>query len=255
MNEMPQRFPAWYKLYGLQALRVFFLALTFAAILAALVASHWHGGMMSGENPKLVMTAGMTYQAVQKQSTLDIGEGVYDNVGEYATRERSFVGSPVFDWQMPGSHIVFKGCRYYSMQTGYKDNPHLVHIWVTVAPDSLTWTQLKQHLATLRQELHTDGWKPDQSKDFQTGKVTDANQTIADMVDKPDKGDWNGAAGGVGASYAKGDIVLSVLARRLTPPREGEDPYSGKEFIYWIELETREHWEHYDDDSGVTLPK
>jgi len=110
-------------------------------------------------------------------------------------------------------------------------------------------------LATLRQELHTDGWKPDQSKDFQTGKVTDANQTIADMVDKPDKGDWNGAAGGVGASYAKGDIVLSVLARRLTPPREGEDPYSGKEFIYWIELETREHWEHYDDDSGVTLPK
>ncbi len=211
--------------------------------------------MTGGNNPKLVATAGMTFQDVKKQSTLDIGEGVYDNSDRYATRERSFAGDTVFDWQMPGSHLTFKGCRYYSMQTGGKDDPHLAHVWVTVAPDSLTWGQLRQHLKVLRQELHGDGWKPDQSKDFETGRVTSADQTIADMVDKPDKADWDGAGGGMGASYAKADVVLSVSANRLTPPHEGDDPLSGQEFIYWIELETREHWEHYNKDSGVTLPK
>lgn len=212
--------------------------------------------MTGGSNPKLMATAGMSYQDVKKQSTLDIGEGVYDNGDQYATREHSFAGNAVFDWQMPGGRLTFKGCRYYSMQTGGKDDPHLAHVWVTVAPDSLTWGQLKGHLKALRQELHGDGWKPDLSKDFKTGRVSSADETIADMVDKPDQADWNGAAGGVGASYAKGDVVLSVSARRLTPPREGEDRYSGQEFIYWIEMETRKQWEHYNDkESGITLPK
>lgn len=215
------------------------------------------GGIMTGgDNPRLVVTAGMTYQDVQKKSTLNIGEGVYDNGDEHATRERSFVGDSVFDWQMPGSRLTFHGCRYYSMQTAWHDDPHLVHVWVTTAPDSLTWEQLKQHLKVLRQQLHEDGWKPELFKDSGTGRVTTADEALADMVDKPDKEDWDGKAGGPGASYGKGNVVLSVSARRLTPPREGEDPLSGKEFIYWIELETRERWEHYNyKGSGVTLPK
>jgi len=207
------------------------------------------------DTPLLVATAGMTYQDVQKQSTLDLGGGVYDDGDRYATRERSFVGTAVFDWHMPGSRLTFPGCRYYSMQTAWHDDPHLIHLWVTTAPDKLTWDQLKHQMYDIRRRLHEDGWKPDHSKAQDTGKVTTADETLADMVDKPDRKDWDGSAGGVGASYGKGDVALSVSAKRLTPPGEHEDPLSGKEFIYWIELETREHWEESYKDSNVTLPK
>jgi len=207
------------------------------------------------DTPLLVATAGMTYQDVQKQSTLDLGGGVYDDGDQYATRERSFVGTAVFDWHMPGSRLTFPGCRYYSMQTGGDDDPHIAHLWITTAQDSLTWDQLKQHLKALRRQLHEDGWKPELFKDQKTGKVTSAESAIADMMDKPDRKDWDGSAGGVGASYGKGDVALAVSAKRLTPPGEHEDPLSGKEFIYWVELVTRGHWEHYHKGSGETLPK
>lgn len=151
-----------------------------AAVMTGCRHSGKEGSMANEDHPKLAATAGMTFQDVQKRSTLNIGEGVYDNGGQYASRERSFRDTAVFDWHLPDSRLVFPRCRYYSMQTAWHDDPHLIHLWVTTAPDSLTWEHLKQQMYDIRRRLHEDGWKPAHYKE---GK--NADELLTKMLERP----------------------------------------------------------------------
>lgn len=210
--------------------------------------------MANTNNPVLVATVGMTYQDVQKRSTLHFGEGFYDNKQQYALRDHKWIGEDqTFDWHIPDSRLSFQGCRYYWLQTGEQDDPHIVYLWVTTAQGKLSWAEMRQQIEALQKRLHEDGWKPDQSKDEDTGHVVTADQTLKDMVEHPDLKNWDNELGG--ASYGRGDVALSVSAKRLSEAPEGRSPLEGKEFIYWIEMETRQRWEHSYKESGVTLPK
>lgn len=210
--------------------------------------------MANEDHPKLAAAAGMTYQDVQKQSTLDIGEGIYDGGDQYASRERSFRADAVFDWRPSGSRLVFPGCRYYSMQTAWHDDPHIAHLWVTTAQGKLTWDQLKQQMYDIRRRLHEDGWKPAHYK--KEGKSAD--ELLTQMLDHPpvkEWGDgWDKEVGGV--TYGKGDVALSLSAKRLSEVPQGRSPIEGKEFIHYIELDRRAEWEKtYDYDGGIKLPR
>ncbi len=212
------------------------------------------GSMANEDHPKLVATAGMTYQDVQKQSTLNIGEGVYDDGDQYASRERSFRADAVFDWHMPGSRLVFPGCRYYSMQTAWHDDPHLIHLWVTTAPDKLTWDQLKHQMYDIRRRLHEDGWKPA----HYNKENKSADELLTEMLEHPpvkEWGDgWDKEVGGV--TYGKGDVALSLSAKRLGEVPPGHGPLDGTEFIHYVEMDRRAEWEKtYDYDGGIKLPE
>ena len=209
--------------------------------------------MSKETTPILVATAGMAYQDVQKKSTLDIGAGVYDGGDQYATRERSFRDAAVFDWHLPGSRLTFPGCRYYSMQTAWHDDPHLVHLWVTTAPDTFTWEQLHRQMHDIRRRLHEDGWKPARYKE---GK--NADELLAKMLDHPPVREWgerwNKEVGGV--TYGKGDVALTLSARRLGGVPPGRSPLEGKEFIHYAELDRRAEWaKTYNYDGSINLPE
>lgn len=229
------------------------LAVLALALLCVVVVARWPRPGGAADNPVLVATVGMTYQAVQKESTLNIGEGVYDNGDQYATRERSFRDTAVFDWHLPNSRLVFPRCRYYSMQTAWHDDPHLIHLWVTTTPDSLTWEHLKQQMYDIRRRLHEDGWKP---AHYKQGK--NADELLTKMLEHPPVKEWGeGWDKEVGSvTYGKGDVVLSLSAKRLSEVPQGRSPIEGKEFIHYVELDRRAEWEKtYDYDGGIKLPR
>ncbi len=209
--------------------------------------------MTSGGNPELVAATGMDYQDVQKRSTLDIGAGAYDGGDQYATRERSFRAAAVFDWHLPAGRLVFPGCRYYSMQTGPHDEPRLVHLWVTTAPEKCSWEQLKRQMYDIRRRLHEDGWKPAHYN--KEGK--DADELLTRMLEHPPVAEWGEGWGGQvgGVTYGKGNAALSLSAKRLTPAPPGRNPLEGEEFIHYVEMDRRAEWEEtYDYDGGIKLP-
>ena len=201
--------------------------------------------------PRLVAITGMTYEEVIAQSSLRIGDGTYDRTGPYATRERSFQAEAVFDWALPGGQLVFSGCRYYSMQTAYRDDPHLVHIWVTTAPRKLTWSELKGQMYEIDRKLLADGWHP-----AIYGKEGSASDLLTRMLKQPTWARTDHGATSIGSvTYGKGDIALSLSARRLQPALLAEDPLAGTEFIHWIELDRRAEWNKtYDFDGSIILP-
>jgi len=202
-------------------------------------------------NPKLVAATGMTYQDVKARSTLDIGEGAYDHAGQYAARDRSFRDVAVFDWHLPGGALVFPGCRYYSLRTAPDDDPRLISLWVTTAPDKLSWDQLIAQMYDVRRRLHEDGWKP---AHYNT-EGRDADDLLTEMLQRPAaRADgWDGNVGGV--TYGKGNAALSLSAKRLSPAPPGRSPYGGAEFIHYVEMDRRAEWEKtYDYDGGIKLP-
>ena len=208
--------------------------------------------MTGEENPILVAATGMTYQDVRQRSTLDIGEGVYDHADRYAARDRSFRGVAVFDWHLPDDGPVFPGCRYYSLRTARGDDPRLISLWVTTAPDKLSWDRLITQMYDIRRRLHEDGWKPA----HYNAEGRDADELLTRMLEHPaTPGEgWNGKVGGV--TYGKGDAALSLSAKRLSPVPPGRSPYGGEEFIHYVEMDRRAEWEKtYDYDGGIKLPR
>jgi hypothetical protein len=208
--------------------------------------------MTKGANHLLVANVGMTVDEVRKRSTLDIGKGEYSDKGldgskENALRDRKFVGVTEFDWEMAGTNLRFPGCKYYWLQTGQDDDQHLTFIHITTAHNQLSWPQLKTELSDIQQRLHADGWKPVQYKEGQT-----ADEVLKEMLEKPKLNTFENDLGGV--TYGKGEVALSLLAKRLSMPAEGADPLAANDFIHWIELQPRQVWEQ-NNLRGDVLPR
>lgn len=57
-------------------------------------------------------------------------------------------------------------------------------------------------------------------------------------------------------TYGKGDVALSVSAKRLSEVPPGRSPIEGKEFIHYVELDRRAEWEKtYNYDGSIKFPQ
>lgn len=211
---------------------------------------------INAKTPRLVANLGMDYHEVRRRSSVDLGRGIYaDQRG--GTRKHTFVKEvyeedkqrEAFDWELAGTGIVFGRCRYFWIDTGDNDDPRLNFISVTTAPDSMTWDRLTRSLHTIVKRLKKAGFRPLRFRDGDTSD--DVLETMLQDYPKTKADDVSQSVGGV--DYVRGNVLLTLKARRLSYPKPGETAISGDDFIHIVELHPFSEWMKDAKDDGITV--
>jgi hypothetical protein len=139
-------------------------------------------------------------------------------------------GGATFDFQVPGSAVVFRDCRYYFVSTFSRDPTRIQGMSIGTAPRKMTHAELNAADDDVRARLAADGWL--------TGHEvyrTEEDRTLHG-------GRTEGPAGHI---WLKDGTVLNLSARRMDEEAPGEDAAAAGEWIQFIELWSK------DDYSGI----
>jgi hypothetical protein len=139
------------------------LAGLFAAGAAVLGLLYWRvqpvrevvDGLFPRHRGVLVATVGIPLARMRERSSLPISAGfTYDG-------STSGVFTPFFDWQVPGTSLHFRGCRFGGYGT---DKSGVIdHLEVSVSPRRLRWGQMVEELRATRDQLTAGGFVPGSS--------------------------------------------------------------------------------------------
>jgi hypothetical protein len=173
-----------------------------------------------GSQGILAARPGMTPQEIAQQSTLTLNQ----------LKNPSGPGVPiadgaVFDFQIPGSAIAFKGCRYYFMSFFNQDPTRIEAISIGTSPDKMSRAALDAADADLRAQLKADGWLTG----HEVYRTEEDRQLHGGATQGPE-----------GQVWLKGDTVLNIMRRRMDDPVPGEDAMTAGEWIQYVDLWARQ---------------
>jgi len=151
---------------------------------------------------------GMTVDEMVRGSTLKL---------EVLPNAPVIAGGKVFDFRIPGSGIVFPGCRYYFVSTFYHDRRHIQGMSIGTSHDKLTHAGSQAADADLRHRLAADGWL--------TG-----HEVYRDEEDRQLHGGLT--RGPEGRVWLKDGVVLTIESKAVDEPAAGEDP---EQAVVWIQ--------------------
>lgn len=202
--------------------------------------------------PTLNADIGMTIDEVRRGSTADLGKGVYYGKTEFDPKYYSFSATETFDWEAPTSNLRFAGCKYYWLQTGEQDDPHIVFMHITTAQKELTYKELAAEMLDMQTRLLKDGWQP-----ARDAKGTTSDRAMRDSLQKtlqsPSGEAVDANSLGAGATFVRNGVVLALLGTQLDTETRAGDPRDRENFYHWVELRPRRVWEQ-ENSSGETLP-
>ncbi len=169
-----------------------------------------------GSKGLLVAQPNMTPEEIGRQSTLVLNQ----------LKNPSGPGVPiadgvVFDFQIPGSAIVFKGCRYYYMSFFTHDPARIEAISIGTSRDKMSVAAVDAADADLRARLKADGWLAG----HEVYKTEEDRQLHGGATQGPEGDMWR-----------KGDTVLNIMRKRMDDPVAGEDPATAGEWIQYVDL-------------------
>jgi hypothetical protein len=203
---------------------------------------------MAQSQGKLLASTGMTLDEVRQKSTLKLGEGYYSGVdagGYSGPRDTTISSSEVlFDFELAGSpKLQFKNCKYYQLRTGTDDDPKLIEINIGIAEQKMRWAELVKSMQQIEQLLIDEGWKPARYKDGTT-----ASESLNKILKADAPAQLN-----AGFTWSKGDVALTLSAKRMRKAEKDEDTAAKVDFINFLKLETRAAWERSSNPFGHAL--
>jgi hypothetical protein len=137
----------------------------------------------------------------------------------------------VFDFQIPGSTIVFPGCRYYFISTFTHDRSRIQGISIGTSHEKLTRAERDAADAALRGRLAADGWL--------TG-----HELYRDEEDQQLHGGLT--RGPEGRVWLKDGTVLTIESSRVDEVAPGEDPETALVWIQAISLWSADDYPGFD---------
>ncbi len=173
----------------------------------------------------LAAAPGMTLQEMARRSTLKL-----DIASRYGGPAPVVAGGGVFDFRIPGSAVVFQGCRYYYISTFTNDRTHIQGVSIGTAPRKLTRAQLDAADDAARGRLAADGWLA-------------GHEVYKGEEDRRLHG--GATRGPEGDIWLKDGIVLNLRAKRMDEHEPTSDDAAGREWIQYVELWSR------NDYSGI----
>lgn len=164
----------------------------------------------------LVARPGMTLDDMARHSTLKLDIG-------HATVS----GGAVFDLAIPGTGIRLPRCRYYFISTQTRDRSTIEAVNVGTLPRKVSRAALERADAALRAKLKADGWLA-------------GHEVYRDEQDRQLHG--GATQGPEGALWLRDGIVLSIGARRMDDPKDGEDKATAGEWIQTVDLRAHDDY-------------
>lgn len=185
------------------------------------------GGPLQEENSQGVLVArpGMSFSEMARQSTLKL------NLDARAPITSAIGGGAVFDFQIPGTGIYFRKCRYYFVSPHTHDPSRIEAVNIGLSPHTVSRADLEAANAELRARLAADGWLAGREE-----YRTEEDRTLHGGLTR----------GPEGRAWLKNDIVLDIGNRRMDDPAPGEEESSAGKWIQFIELWQRSDYPGID---------
>jgi hypothetical protein len=172
-----------------------------------------------------VLTAniGMTGEEMRRRSTLAMSKGIHQTL----TGSTIFAGEGVFTFELArelaGTGLRFERSRYYFIETGDHDDPHLVAMSIGIMPRKADWAGLVAAREALRARLRENGWA--------AGRYVYRTEEMQRLM-------GGAKTGGEGDYWLKGDTVLRILVKRMDDAKPDEGEHAG-EWLQYLELRGR----------------
>jgi hypothetical protein len=176
--------------------------------------------LRGGSHGILAARPGMTAEEIAQQSTLTLNL-VKNPSGPNPV---PVADGAVFDFQIPGTAILLKGCRYYFMSFSSDDPTRIEGMSIGASPGKMSLADIDAADAGLRARLEADGWL--------TG-----HEVYRTEEDRQLHG--GAAVGPEGHVWLKDDTVLHILRRRMDDPVPGEDSAMAGKWIQYVDLWAR----------------
>ena len=126
-----------------------------------------------------------------------------------------------FDFRIPGSNVVFSGCRYYFLSTFIDDRRRIESMSIGLSAAKVGRAELDAAEADVRRRLAADGWLA-------------GHEVYRDERDRQLHG---GRTEGLeGRAWMKDGVILTLEDRRMDDPAAGEDPATAGEWIQTLAL-------------------
>jgi hypothetical protein len=183
--------------------------------------------LRGGSQGILAAKPGMTPEEIAQQSTLTLNQ-LKNPSGPNPV---PIVADVVFDFQIPGSAITFKGCRYYFMSFFSDDPTRIEGMSIGTSPDKMSLAELEAADADLRARLKADGWLTG----HEVYKTEEDQQLHGGATQGPE-----------GYLWLKHDTLLRIERRRMDDPVPGEDAATAGEWIQFVELWARRTYPGFD---------
>jgi hypothetical protein len=176
--------------------------------------------LRGGSQGILAAKPGMTPEEIAKESTLTLNQVKRPS----GPNPVPIVDDVVFDFQIPGSAITFKGCRYYFMSFFSDDPTRIEGMSIGTSPDKMSLAELEAADADLRARLKADGWLTG----HEVYKTEEDQQLHGGATQGPE-----------GYLWLKHDMLLRIERRRMDDAVPGEDAATAGEWIQFVELWAR----------------
>ncbi len=189
--------------------------------------------MIGGSQGTLVANVGMTPEEAAPRSSLKIGVGSKPDFLD----QTQFVGNEVFDFEIAGTGIRFRRCRYYFIVTRSREDRHIEMISIGVSPEKVSRAELEVANGELRNRLKADGW------------LTAYREYATDEDRRLHGGQMRSEEGWV---WQKNDTILHIMNRRMDEAVPGENEATAGQWIQYVDL-----WEKHgypDYESYVFAP-
>jgi hypothetical protein len=183
--------------------------------------------LRGGSHGILAAKPGMTAEEIVQQSTLPLNQ-VKNPSGPNPV---PIADGIVFDFEIPGTAILLKGCRYYFMSFFSDDPTHIEGMSIGTSPDKMSVAEIDAADADLRARLEADGWLTG----HEVYKTEEDRQLHGGATEGPE-----------GDLWLKDDTLLRIERRRMDDPVPGEDAATAGEWIQFIELWARRTYSGFD---------
>jgi hypothetical protein len=164
---------------------------------------------------------GMTLDEVRRRSSLPLVAGHYLKL----TGTRQLIGDIVFDFEINGSTLRFPRCRYYWIETGAHEDPHVRSINVGISTESTSLPALELADEALRARIDADGWHSGQFY-YRTEEQRQLHS--------------GASSSGRGWYWVKGNTILHLEHKRTDDEQPGEDRANAGQWIQYLELSPRD---------------
>jgi hypothetical protein len=175
--------------------------------------------LVGGSKGTLVAAPGMTFDEVKARSSLKL-DGMADLGDEKVI---ALSDAAAFDFELAGMGIRFERCRYYALWN-QKPDPGISYILIQ-ATKNVSWAAIKRELQKTQDKLKTDGWVPLTGPDGRG-----AEEKLRDDLAE------GAPAREIAYRWKKGDIILTLAARRFPQTIAGENPDVGEPYNQELDI-------------------
>ena len=170
----------------------------------------------------LVASPGMTVAELKAGSTVKL---------EAPPNAPVYAGQTPFDFRMPGSKLVFPGCRYFFISTFTHDSSRIEAVNVGISHDKLTRAERDAADAELGRKLAADGWLTG----HEVYRTEEDQQLHGGLKQGPS-----------GRVWMKDGVVLDIEGPQVDDPKPGEDPATAAVWIQALSIWRAENYSGLD---------